>query len=59
MKARDSKADFFMCVRPLVKDLVAWETSNIMDPQAIKGIVGELAAVLGPKVVKNSAVALF
>jgi len=40
-------------------DLVAWETSNIEDPQAIKGIVGELAAALGPKVVKNSAVVLF
>jgi hypothetical protein len=33
--------------------------SNIMNPQAIKGIVGELAAVLGPKVVDESAVILF
>jgi arginine-tRNA-protein transferase len=29
------------------------------EPQSIKGIVAELAAVLGPKVVKNSAVDLF
>lgn len=29
------------------------------DPQSIKGIIAELAAVLGPKVVKNSAVDLF
>jgi hypothetical protein len=31
----------------------------MMHPQAIKGIIGELAAVLGPKVVKESAVQLF
>jgi arginine-tRNA-protein transferase len=42
-----------------IQDLVGWEKSNITDPQAIKGIVGELAAVLGPKVVENSAVVLF
>ncbi|WEW57224.1 Arginyl-tRNA--protein transferase 1 [Emydomyces testavorans] len=40
-------------------DLVGWETSNIKEPHAIKGIVAELAAALGPKVVKNSAVVLF
>ncbi|EAS34081.3 arginine-tRNA-protein transferase 1 [Coccidioides immitis RS] len=40
-------------------DLVAWEKSNIKEPHAIKGIVAELAAALGPKVVKNSAVVLF
>ncbi|PGH23533.1 hypothetical protein AJ80_02487 [Polytolypa hystricis UAMH7299] len=40
-------------------DLVAWEDSNIRDPQAIKGIMAELAAVLGPKVVENSAVLMF
>ena len=41
------------------QDLVGWEESNIMHPQAIKGIIGELAAVLGPKLVKESAVQLF
>jgi arginine-tRNA-protein transferase len=29
------------------------------EPMSIKGIVAELAAVLGPKVVRNSAVDLF
>ena len=36
-----------------------WETMSMTDPQSIKGIIAELAAVLGPKVVKNSAVDLF
>ncbi|KDB23964.1 hypothetical protein H109_04205 [Trichophyton interdigitale MR816] len=40
-------------------DLVGWETSSVKDPQAIKGIVAELAATLGPEVVKNSAVVMF
>ncbi|KAM5454371.1 Arginyl-tRNA--protein transferase 1 [Microsporum audouinii] len=40
-------------------DLVGWETSSIKNPQAIKGIVAELAAALGPEVVKNSAVIMF
>ncbi|KAL1880960.1 Arginyl-tRNA--protein transferase 1 [Paecilomyces lecythidis] len=40
-------------------DLVNWETSDIKNPQSIKGIIAELAAVLGPKIVKNSAVVLF
>jgi len=29
------------------------------NPQSVKGIVGELAAVLGPEIVKDSAVVLF
>lgn len=29
------------------------------EPQSIKGIIAELAAVLGPKIVENSAVDLF
>lgn len=41
------------------EDLVGWETSDIRDPQSIKGIVGELAAVLGPKLVQHTAVVLF
>ncbi|OAX81516.1 hypothetical protein ACJ72_04141 [Emergomyces africanus] len=40
-------------------DLVPWDTSDIKHPQSIKGIVAELAAALGPKVVENSAVVLF
>ncbi|KAJ9374814.1 hypothetical protein DTO282E5_369 [Paecilomyces variotii] len=40
-------------------DLVNWETSDIKNPQSVKGIIGELAAVLGPKIVKDSAVVLF
>jgi arginine-tRNA-protein transferase len=32
---------------------------DIKNPQSIKGIAAELAASLGPKVVENSAVALF
>jgi arginine-tRNA-protein transferase len=40
-------------------DLVGWETSNIRNPQSVKGIAGELAAVLGPELVKTTAVVLF
>ncbi|KAL4879139.1 arginine-tRNA-protein transferase [Aspergillus karnatakaensis] len=40
-------------------DLVGWETMPIDEPQSIKGIVAELAAALGPAVVKESAVVLF
>ena len=29
------------------------------EPQSIKGIIAELAAVLGPTIVRNSAVDLF
>jgi arginine-tRNA-protein transferase len=29
------------------------------NPQSLKGIIAELAAVLGPKIVKASAVVLF
>ncbi|QSS66179.1 arginine-tRNA-protein transferase [Histoplasma capsulatum] len=40
-------------------DLVPWDNSDIRNPQSIKGIVAELAAVLGPTVVENSVVVLF
>lgn len=40
-------------------DLVGWERMAIQNPQSVKGIVAELAAVLGPRVVKESAVVLF
>ncbi|EFQ99259.1 arginyl-tRNA-protein transferase 1 [Nannizzia gypsea CBS 118893] len=40
-------------------DLVGWEDSSVTNPQSIKGIVAELAASLGPEVVKNSAVVMF
>ncbi|KAK2758282.1 Arginyl-tRNA--protein transferase 1 [Arachnomyces sp. PD_36] len=42
-----------------MEDLVSWEESDIMNPHSLKGIVGELAAVLGPRVVRESAVMLF
>jgi arginyl-tRNA---protein transferase len=41
------------------QDLVDWEEFDIYNPQSIKGIVGELAAVLGPELVQWSAVVLF
>ncbi|OJJ59026.1 hypothetical protein ASPSYDRAFT_58214 [Aspergillus sydowii CBS 593.65] len=40
-------------------DLVGWETMPVDEPQSIKGIVAELAATLGPAVVRDSAVVLF
>ncbi|KAJ5220974.1 arginine-tRNA-protein transferase [Penicillium citrinum] len=40
-------------------DLVGWEKMKYDNPQSVKGIVGELAAVLGPDIVKDSAVVLF
>ncbi|BAE59800.1 unnamed protein product [Aspergillus oryzae RIB40] len=40
-------------------DLVGWETMPMDNPQSVKGIIAELAAVLGPKIVKESAVVLF
>ncbi|KAJ5089767.1 hypothetical protein N7532_008451 [Penicillium argentinense] len=42
-----------------MSDLVNWEKMKFNDPQSIKGIIGELASVLGPEVVRNSAVVLF
>ncbi|KAJ5478768.1 hypothetical protein N7530_004277 [Penicillium desertorum] len=41
-----------------MKDLVKWETMSMTSPMSIKGIIAELAAVLGPKIVRNSAVDL-
>ncbi|KAL1984976.1 hypothetical protein VTN96DRAFT_8532 [Rasamsonia emersonii] len=40
-------------------DLVGWEDADIRNPQSVKGIVGELAAMLGPDLVKETAVVLF
>ncbi|KAJ5317080.1 hypothetical protein N7508_001588 [Penicillium antarcticum] len=42
-----------------MEDLVDWEKSTITSPMSIKGMVAELAAALGPNIVKNSAVDLF
>ncbi|CAG8202790.1 unnamed protein product [Penicillium olsonii] len=42
-----------------MEDLVGWETMSMTEPQSIKGIIAELAAVLGPTIVPNSAVDLF
>lgn len=41
------------------QDLVGWDQMPMDNPQSVKGIVAELAAVLGPKIVKDSAVVLF
>ncbi|OQD61706.1 hypothetical protein PENPOL_c015G09437 [Penicillium polonicum] len=41
-----------------MKNLVDWETMSMTDPMSVKKIVAELAAVLGPKIVQNSAVEL-
>ncbi|KAG2413432.1 hypothetical protein HFD88_002621 [Aspergillus terreus] len=40
-------------------DLVGWERMPLDNPQSVKGIIAELAAVLGPEVFENSAVVLF
>ncbi|KAI5292903.1 Arginyl-tRNA--protein transferase 1 [Ascosphaera acerosa] len=40
-------------------DLRPWATSDISNPQSIKGIVGEMAAVLGKEVVEKTVVVLF
>ncbi|KAL9622331.1 MAG: hypothetical protein Q9160_003342 [Pyrenula sp. 1 TL-2023] len=42
-----------------MKDLVGWKAMDITDPLSLKGIVAELAASLGPEVVKQSAVTIF
>ncbi|KAJ5776163.1 uncharacterized protein N7511_001174 [Penicillium nucicola] len=42
-----------------LEDLVDWEKSTITSPMSIKGMVAELAAALGPNIVKDSAVDLF
>ncbi|CAI7595092.1 unnamed protein product [Penicillium palitans] len=41
-----------------MNNLVDWETMSMTEPMSIKRIVAELAAVLGPKIVQNSAVEL-
>lgn len=48
-----------MSVSNAMQDLVGWERMPMDSPQSVKGIVAELAAVLGPKLVKDSAVVLF
>lgn len=40
-------------------DLRPWDTSDLGNPQSIKGIVGEMAAMLGKEVVKKTVVILF
>lgn len=41
------------------QDLVGWEKMRIEDPQSVKGIVAELAAALGPDLVRETGVVLF
>ena len=43
----------------LDQDLQCWEESKITDPTSIKGMAAELAAIIGPKVMENSAMQLF
>ncbi|KAI5299263.1 2-oxoglutarate dehydrogenase complex E2 component, partial [Ascosphaera pollenicola] len=40
-------------------DLRPWDTSDLGNPQSIKGIVGEMAAMLGKEIVKKTVVILF
>ncbi|KAL1965553.1 hypothetical protein VTN77DRAFT_5637 [Rasamsonia byssochlamydoides] len=42
-----------------MEDLVGWEEADVRNPQSVKGIVAELAAMLGPELVKTTAVVLF
>ncbi|KAJ5647002.1 arginine-tRNA-protein transferase [Penicillium lividum] len=42
-----------------MSDLVGWEDMPMDNPQSLRGIVSELAAALGPSIVRNSAVVLF
>lgn len=42
-----------------MSDLVGWEDADLRNAQSIRGIVGELAAVLGVDVVRQSACVLF
>lgn len=42
-----------------LEDMRSWEQDDIMDPQSLKGIAGELAAALGPIVQKESVILLF
>ncbi|KAJ5928420.1 Arginyl-tRNA-protein transferase [Penicillium verhagenii] len=42
-----------------MSDLVGWEDMPMDSPQSLRGIISELAAALGPSIVKNSAVVLF
>jgi len=42
-----------------LEDLRGWEEWKIDDPGTIKGIAAELIATTGPKLLKNSALALF
>ena len=41
------------------QDLRGWEDWKLDDPYSIKGIVGELAATIGRKLMKDSALVLF
>ncbi|THZ20201.1 arginine-tRNA-protein transferase 1 [Aureobasidium pullulans] len=36
------------------EDLVAWESGDITDPRSIRGIVGEFAALVGPRVAASA-----
>ncbi|KAF1811203.1 arginine-tRNA-protein transferas-like protein 1 [Eremomyces bilateralis CBS 781.70] len=38
------------------EDLATWESSDMLDRSSIKGIIGEMAALVGPEVAKNMVV---
>lgn len=68
LRVRDTFVDLevrrdliFSTVRSLIKskDLRGWEAWKLDDSYSIKGIVGELAATIGPNVMKDSAIILF
>ncbi|OAL23227.1 hypothetical protein AYO22_06277 [Fonsecaea multimorphosa] len=42
-----------------LEDLRDWEAGKIDDPDTMKGMAAELAAVTGPKLLQNSALAVF
>ena len=48
-----------MVIANFEQDLRGWEEWKLDDTYSIKGIAGELAATIGPEVMKDSAVVLF
>jgi DhnA family fructose-bisphosphate aldolase class Ia len=38
----------------MIQDLVSWDGSDVADSQTIKGLAAELAACIGPDLVKQT-----
>ena len=54
--------NWLLLVRGIIvhmNDIVSWDESDMNNSRSLKGIVAELAAVLGPEVVEGSVVSLF